>query len=595
MMNFYCSCILLLHVVAVAHSLPPEDLPLFFGASNEIPAVPRKTWSDVVKDSCRKGKRHDAPRLCKDVQDRFHFQHLASLRHPVVVEKAPPTMQWPAFRAQRWKNLDPKSRSNLFVDTFGLIKISGVQKSKNSPIFVYEERNRLLGKTTKYVKNKAVKKITMKGDTFFNRMNPDNPNKGYYYYSRSLPSLSVAETEQSKAAMEETIEVMSDGSTLPETGTATTTTSAAMDNIAREFAPQSMFNVTYTQPTRAPSATSPTATSPTTPSVTSSTATTDMPQSAGSYLWLSGPGITASCHYDRSHNFFVQVSGAKRFYLWSPLQLKELYIYPFYHPRDRQSQFINLEWNERSERSYPLPTTTNARVPAYSIDLKPGDVLYVPPYWAHRVTSLTSSVSINTWSPGEELHVGSLLNSIGLPKGLEGILNTSLVVEEDRKNRKHASGVAAVFVREVLVHTLDLLSTVDRHKKNKKKKQTPKSYNIYNTKFQPTNLALKLVQTLFKARYSPIGHLWQGCLHFEPNRCPRTVNLSESERMDTTKKVHQIVQSFQPLVGVPYGIDVAEMILKDYVERLATFVAGVEGSCMYLRCIGEQHSFVVVA
>jgi hypothetical protein len=35
--------------------------------------------------------------------------------------------------------------------------------------------------------------------------------------------------------------------------------------------------------------------------------------------------------------------------------------------------------------------------------------------------------------------------------------------------------------------------------------------------------------------------------------------------------------------------------LKDYVERLATFVAGVEGSCMYLRCIGEQHSFVVVA
>lgn len=571
-----CWVLLLLQL---AHSLPPEDLPQFFGASDEIPAVPRKTWSDVVKDSCKKGKRLYAPRLCNDVQDRFHFQHLASLRHPVVIAKAPPTMQWPAFRAQRWKNLDPKSRSNLFVDTFGLTKMTGVQKSKNSPIFVYEERNRLLGKTTKYVKNKALKKIAIKGGTFFNRMDPDNPNKGYYYYSRSLP------------AIEETMEVMSDGSALPETGSATTT-SSAMDNIAHEFAPQSMFNVTYTQPTRAPSATPSPIPSPTTLSVTSSTATIDMPQSAGSYLWLSGPGITASCHYDRSHNFFVQVSGAKRFYLWSPLQLKELYIYPFYHPRDRQSQFINLEWNERSEHSYPLPTTANARVPAYSIDLKPGDVLYVPPYWAHRVTSLTSSVSINTWSPGEELHVGSLLNSIGLPKGLEGILNTSLVVEEDRKNRKHASGVAAVFVREVLVHTLDLLSTVDG---KKKKKQTQKSYKIYNTKFQPTTSALKLIQTLFKARYSPIGHLWQGCLHFEPNRCPRTVNLSESERMDTAKKVHQIVQSFQPLVGVPYGIDVAEMILKDYVERLATFVAGVEGSCMYLRCIGEQYSFVVVA
>ena len=113
--------------------------------------------------------------------------------------------------------------------------------------------------------------------------------------------------------------------------------------------------------------------------------------------------------------------------------------------------------------------------------------------------------------------------------------------------------------------------------------------------FQPTAAAFNLIQTLYKTRYSPIGHLWKGCMHFESSRCPKIVSMSESERKETTTKVNDIVNTFTPLVDLPNGLAVTEMLLNDYIERLSTFVAGVEGSCMYLRCIGEQYAFRVVA
>lgn len=39
-----------------------------------------------------------------------------------------------------------------------------------------------------------------------------------------------------------------------------------------------------------------------------------------------------------------------------------------------------------------------AKAKAYVADLGPGDVLYVPPYWWHYVESLSTSISISTWS-----------------------------------------------------------------------------------------------------------------------------------------------------------------------------------------------------
>lgn len=67
------------------------------------------------------------------------------------------------------------------------------------------------------------------------------------------------------------------------------------------------------------------------------------------------------------------------------------------HPSYHQSQ-INFT-DPRRELAYPRFN------PAKGIEavLGPGDVLYVPPYWMHRVTSQTFSASVSVLSPSKEV------------------------------------------------------------------------------------------------------------------------------------------------------------------------------------------------
>jgi hypothetical protein len=128
-------------------------------------------------------------------------------------------------------------------------------------------------------------------------------------------------------------------------------------------------------------------------------------------LWLSHPGVVAQTHYDTQHNVFVQLQGTKRFLLFPPGT--ELYSYPNIHRSYRQSQW-HLEMNSSSPVQIPgdgassLATRTQAerfplintkKVTALEVMLHPGDVLYIPPYWQHRVESLSLSLSLSILSP----------------------------------------------------------------------------------------------------------------------------------------------------------------------------------------------------
>lgn len=200
----------------------------------------------------------------------------------------------------------------------------------------------------------------------------------------------------------------------------------------------------------------------------------------GTFLWMGGAGVTASTHFDRSHNFFAQVVGRKRFLLWAPWQWGGLYVYPFYHARDRQSQLIRAEWGgqgidrdggggggggddgsatrdgvgvvgnvlgERGERAgtvgqvFPNSVQSN---PFGVADIGPGELLYIPPFWWHRVTALTFSVGVNAWSPGQGKNIGDTLNDIGLPKAVSTISRVS-------------PGVASVFLRHIIDGVVALL------------------------------------------------------------------------------------------------------------------------------------------
>jgi len=107
-------------------------------------------------------------------------------------------------------------------------------------------------------------------------------------------------------------------------------------------------------------------------------------------VWMGHGGITAGTHYDASPNFFVQFFGRKTFILSPPSEHFKIHVHPYLHPRARQSQidFLNPDLNK-------FPTFTP--VEGYEAILEPGDVLYIPNSWFHRVTAIDVSISMNVW------------------------------------------------------------------------------------------------------------------------------------------------------------------------------------------------------
>ena len=124
-------------------------------------------------------------------------------------------------------------------------------------------------------------------------------------------------------------------------------------------------------------------------------AQTEWPRPAAN-VWAAHAGVVATAHYDPSHNVVIQLQGRKRWLLWAPEELGRLRLHPATHPSRRQTRL-------------PLvgPTADTAAVGhadygatrAMSLELGPGEMLYVPPYWAHAVLSVTPSVALSVLSP----------------------------------------------------------------------------------------------------------------------------------------------------------------------------------------------------
>ena len=109
------------------------------------------------------------------------------------------------------------------------------------------------------------------------------------------------------------------------------------------------------------------------------------------FMWISSEGMITHGHFDQDFNFFVQLVGKKRFTLWTPSQHELLYVYPRIHPLWHKSR-VNFGAPDISK----FPHFSKSR--ALQVVLGPGDVLFVPPYTWHYVETLSSSVSLSTWS-----------------------------------------------------------------------------------------------------------------------------------------------------------------------------------------------------
>ena len=108
-------------------------------------------------------------------------------------------------------------------------------------------------------------------------------------------------------------------------------------------------------------------------------------------LWVGGR-LRTQTHNDPDHNLACVVAGRRRFLLFPPEQVANLYVGPFDNPPPLS--LVNPEAPE-FER---FPKFRQALASACVAYLEAGDAIFVPKYWWHHVTSLEPyNAMVNYW------------------------------------------------------------------------------------------------------------------------------------------------------------------------------------------------------
>jgi hypothetical protein len=127
-----------------------------------------------------------------------------------------------------------------------------------------------------------------------------------------------------------------------------------------------------------------------------------MPEGIAPRLWL-GNRVTVAAHYDPSENIACCVAGARRFTLFPPEQVANLYAGPF-EPTPAGAIISMVDFDRPDYEKYPRFRL--AEEAAMVADLKPGDAIYIPYLWWHHVRSLDKVNGLINywWAQADELH-----------------------------------------------------------------------------------------------------------------------------------------------------------------------------------------------
>jgi hypothetical protein len=111
-------------------------------------------------------------------------------------------------------------------------------------------------------------------------------------------------------------------------------------------------------------------------------------------IWL-GNRITTPTHVDEWNNVGCVVAGRRRFTLFPPEQIANLYIGPIdFAPTGAPMSLVSL----RQPDFERYPKFREALAAAQAADLAPGDAIFIPPLWWHHVESLEPfNVLVNYW------------------------------------------------------------------------------------------------------------------------------------------------------------------------------------------------------
>jgi hypothetical protein len=108
------------------------------------------------------------------------------------------------------------------------------------------------------------------------------------------------------------------------------------------------------------------------------------PAAAATSLWIGPAGTITPLHHDTTNILFGQIYGTKRVELISPHETALLMdpVNGFYSP-------VQLE--RLSEASHPALRAMLVK----HVELAPGEALFIPAGWWHRVSSLSVSISFS--------------------------------------------------------------------------------------------------------------------------------------------------------------------------------------------------------
>jgi hypothetical protein len=116
--------------------------------------------------------------------------------------------------------------------------------------------------------------------------------------------------------------------------------------------------------------------------------------SIGPRIWI-GNAIVTATHFDMNYNIACAVAGRRRFTLFPPDQLKNLYLGPLeFTPAGPPVSMVDIAAPDLER----YPRFAEAWAAAQVAELEPGDAIYIPYFWFHNVESLDPfTVLVNYW------------------------------------------------------------------------------------------------------------------------------------------------------------------------------------------------------
>lgn len=144
-------------------------------------------------------------------------------------------------------------------------------------------------------------------------------------------------------------------------------------------------------------------------------------------IWL-GSAITTPTHLDEWNNIGCVVAGRRRFTLFPPEQIANLYVGPLdYAPTGAPISLVSLHEPDFAR----FPRFHEALAAACHAELAPGDAIFIPPLWWHHVESLEPlNVLVNYW--WHDIAGAELSSNSGFDVLIHAILNLRALPDATR-------------------------------------------------------------------------------------------------------------------------------------------------------------------